>query len=409
MTMKVRHALILAVMVGGAAAPALASGFAFYEQGAKASGQASAWVARADDASANWYNPAALMQLKGPELQIGTTWIDVGSDTKFTLAGGGPTFDAVSNSEFPSTFYYGQKVNDRFAFGVGINNPFGLTTEWKDVPLTLSARRSELKTYMINPNVALRISKSWSFAVGVDYLSAEVKEFSRDTAILLPGPTLVPTTANLTGEGDGFGYNAALQFKMDCFSFGAQYRSGMRPEIRGNLRFSGLPGNFLNSSAQAQVDLPSQAMLGAAWTSKRVDVEGDAYYTAWNSFKSLDIETPNPATSVSLEENWKATWAYRLGVAVRVDSALHHEVRVGVVRDDTPAPTEFLRPSIPDADRWGYTLGYGWQGAHFGVDVYGMYIQFDDATANGSLADGVIPGTYQTTILLVGGTFKYRF
>ena len=43
--------------------PAFSSGFSIYEQSAKASAQAGAWVARADDAAANWYNPAALVKM----------------------------------------------------------------------------------------------------------------------------------------------------------------------------------------------------------------------------------------------------------------------------------------------------------------------------------------------------------
>ena len=69
--MEKRHALVLLAAAALAVAPAFGSGFGFYEQGAKASGQAGAWVARADDASANWYNPAALAFLSGREVQFG--------------------------------------------------------------------------------------------------------------------------------------------------------------------------------------------------------------------------------------------------------------------------------------------------------------------------------------------------
>ena len=66
-----------------AAGPALASGFSIYEQSAKASGQAGAWVARADDAAANWYNPAALTRMDGMQIQFGINLITVGSDSEF--------------------------------------------------------------------------------------------------------------------------------------------------------------------------------------------------------------------------------------------------------------------------------------------------------------------------------------
>lgn len=410
--MRKRYVPILMAIAMLAAGPAFASGFGFYENSAKASAQGGAWVARADDAAANWYNPAALVHLSGREIQFGANYLDIGSDTTFSPAGGG-TFDAVANVATPIHFYFSQKINDRVAWGVGLTNPFGLTSEWQDAPLTFSSQRAELATFNLNPNVAFKLSDRWSIALGIDYLTAEVREFSR-TAIL-PGPTL--STANLTGEGDGFGYNFALQFKMDRFSIAGQYRSEMNPVIRGDVKFSGFYGNFLNSPATAKITLPAQTMLGAAWTGKRVDVEIGGYYTQWNVFRELTIDTGNPATSTTLTENWTGTWCYRLGVAVRLDKEMHHELRFGGVLDDSPIPVNYLRPSIPDADRTGYTVGYGWQGKHVGIDAYAMQLDFDDITASGNPpigpgginAEGVVNGTYKSSILLVGATFKYRF
>ena len=82
-----------------AAGPVLASGFSIYEQSAKASGQAGAWIARADDAAANWYNPAALTRMDGMQIQFGINLITVGSDSQFTINDGEESHGA---GEFPS-------------------------------------------------------------------------------------------------------------------------------------------------------------------------------------------------------------------------------------------------------------------------------------------------------------------
>lgn len=404
--MSKRNSLILVVVVALATVPAFASGFGFYENGAKASGQGGAWVARADDAAANWYNPAALVHLSGMEVQFGMNYLDVGSDTHFESTTFG-NYDAVGNVATPAHFYFAQRINDKVAWGVGLNNPFGLVSEWKDLPVTLSSRRAELNTYLLNPNLAIRLSPKWSFALGADYLSAEVRDFSRD--VFVDSVLGVPvTTANLTGEGDAWGYNFALQFKTESFAVGGQYRSSMRPHIQGNVTFSGIPA--LNSSASANLDLPGQTMLGAAWTGKRVDIELGGYYTQWNYFKSLDVNTGNPATSASLTENWKGTWSGRLGVAVRLDKESKHELRFGGVYDQSPIPTDYLRPSIPDATRTEGSIGYGYLSKRWGIDVYAMNIWFDDVTSTGSPSDGVFPGaTYKSSILLAGVTAKFRF
>lgn len=401
--MRKHGVLVLLAIALLAAAPAFASGFAFYEQGANASAQGGAWVARANDAAANWYNPAALVHLEGRELQIGLNYLDIGSDTRFTPAGGGSTFDAVSNVETPAHFYFAQKINDRVAWGVGLNNPFGLVSEWEDLPLTLSSKRAELRTFLFNPNIAFKFAKHWSLAFGADYLSAEVRDFSRDDL----NPLIVG--ANLTGEGDAWGYNIALQFKIDRFSIAGHYRSEMTPEINGRIRFAGPLAPVLDSDASTSVSLPGQTFLGAAWTGERFDVEIGGYQTQWNGFRQLFVDTGNPATSVTLIEKWEATWSYRIGAAFRLGEALNHEIRIGGVLDESPVPAAYLRPSIPDSDRTGYTAGYGWQGKRVGIDVYVMQMDFDDAVANGSLADAVINGTYESSIFLAGATFKYRF
>jgi long-chain fatty acid transport protein len=406
--MSKRNRLIMGVSAIVAPAPALASGFGFYENGAKASAQGGAWGARADDASANWYNPAALAHLAGREVQFGLNYLEVGSDTQFSPAPGA-SFDAVSNTETPAHFYFSQKINDRVAWGVGLNSPFGLVSEWKDEPVVFFSRRAELRTYLLNPNIAFKLSEQWSLAFGVDYLSAEIREFSHDEFITTavapaggPPPTL---TTDLSGEGDAWGYNFAVQFKMRYFSLGGQYRSGFRPRIQGDITIGGSPG----PDASADVSLPAQTMLGAAWTGNRVDVEAGGYYTQWNAFKRLDIETGNPSTDAHLTENWIGTWSYRLGLAFRLGNEMKHELRVGGVLDKTPIPVEFLRPSIPDSDRTGYSLGYGYLSTLWGIDVYAMHLQFDDVTANGSPSDAVINGTYASSILLAGVTAKYRF
>src|SRR5512139_2247462 len=91
-----------------ATVPALASGFSVYEQSAKASGQAGAWVARADDAAANWYNPAALVWLEGSNFHFGANLITIGRDTTLTsadpvygLPAEGVKFDSATNNETP--------------------------------------------------------------------------------------------------------------------------------------------------------------------------------------------------------------------------------------------------------------------------------------------------------------------
>lgn len=400
-------ALVLGTLVAG---PALASGFSIFEQSAKASGQAGAWVARADDAASNWYNPAALLRQDGMQFQIGTNLIPIGENTDFTvtdttylaLVGMTPpqTYAAEGNLATPSHIYFSHKASDRIAWGVGLNNPFGLITEWKDLPVTLSARKSELVTWVLNPNVAIGLGQ-WSVAVGADYMLADVTESSRDverSELGLP-PGEVVARSNLIGDGDAWGYNIALHRAGERWSFGLTYRSELSPKIEGDLKFSDIStaspvyaAVFQNTQGSAELDLPAQAAIGVAWhASDSCDVELDIAFAGWSSFERLAIDTEDPNFDEVLEENWDDTLSYRIGTAWGLAEA--HELRFVAVYDEAPIPAETLRPSIPDGDRTGVSLGYGYSSTKWNLDAYLMPLWFADATAMGDAADGVIDGT----------------
>ena len=83
-----------------------AGSFRIYDQSASAAGQASAFVAQADDASAGYYNPAGMTQLHGMQFSLGTTLIGGGFD--FRNAAGqsahGDLMGAVAKSPPPRIF-----------------------------------------------------------------------------------------------------------------------------------------------------------------------------------------------------------------------------------------------------------------------------------------------------------------
>ncbi len=421
-TSQMKGALVGAVALTLSASSAFASGFNIYEQGAKASALAGAYVAQANDASANWYNPAALVWLEGSEFEIGTNLITAGKETEFTsndLAFGirnKTTFEPESSIETPSHLYYTRKVNPNIAFGIGINNPFGLVTEWSTRPITFSAVRSDLATFVLNPNVAFRLTDSWSLAVGADYIFADVKDFSREVPVNLdanPATFEVIGFSNLSGDGDDLGWNLALSHRAGNSSFGLTYRSGFSVEIDGDIdyaNFGPIAAFFPSSPGKTTLELPALAAVGYAFdVTDKVKVEVDATWTEWSAFKELAIDIQNNtqfSRDLVVREDWDDTMSYRLGVNFQLSEA--NSWQAGLVYDESPVPVETLRPSIPDANRTGLSLGFGHSGSSFGFNLYYMALQFDDIDSKRG-ADGVINGTYESFVHLAGGTLSFKF
>src|SRR6266850_3822824 len=108
--MKSLKAVGLAAAVGMAVghATALAAGYAIYEQGAAVLGMAGAGVASVSDASALFFNPAALARLEGSRLLVGGSVLSpvtsfAGMDP---YPGYGVTEEMERQHFFPPTLYF---------------------------------------------------------------------------------------------------------------------------------------------------------------------------------------------------------------------------------------------------------------------------------------------------------------
>lgn len=423
MILRSRHfvgAFVGATLLSGAA---FGSGFNIYEQGAKASGVAGAFVASADDASANWYNPANLVWMEGTQFQMGANLITAGGDTELSVLDPAfgvfqeTVFEPESSIETPVHFYYTRKVNPNLAWGVGLTTPFGLVTEWQQRPITFSAGKSELTTVVINPNVAFRLTETVSVAVGVNYMFADVGSFSREVPIDLDGNPLngfeVIGQSNLTGDNSELGWNVAFSYQGNSTSFGFTYRSGFDLELDGQIDyadFGPLAPFFPSSPGTAGFELPAQ--IAAGWgvqLTNSVSMEFNVAYAEWSVFDKISVDLDNETTfsrDFEITEAWDDTFSYRIGLIWKTSPTA--EWRFGAVLDESPVPEDHLRPSIPDAERQGLTIGYGHKTDRMNVDFYYMPLWFDDITAVTG-EEGVIAGTYETFVQLAGVSVNWRF
>ncbi|HKI85838.1 MAG TPA: outer membrane protein transport protein, partial [Thermoanaerobaculia bacterium] len=124
--------ILLLALVG---APVFGAGFSIFEQGAKAMGMGGAFVAQADDGSALFYNPGGLAFFDHNLYSVGVTYI---TTSKANFRGADPFPGASARGEqnslqaFPPHAYWIHPMTQRVKFGLALNSPFGLTTDWKN-------------------------------------------------------------------------------------------------------------------------------------------------------------------------------------------------------------------------------------------------------------------------------------
>ena len=138
---------------------AFGAAFALQEQNASGLGHAYAGgAAAAEDVSTIFYNPAGLVRLQTMQAVVAGNVIcpsakfrDSGSQPAAFQPLGGTGGDAGSCAVVPN-LYVGIPFTDKWSFGIGVNVPFGLKTEYDpDWIGRFQAVKSKLDTINVNP------------------------------------------------------------------------------------------------------------------------------------------------------------------------------------------------------------------------------------------------------------------
>ena len=419
-------ALLLSVLL---VTPAFGAGFLLFEQGSKAMGMAGAFTAQADDGSAMFHNVAGLAfqdfaEGKERSFLAGITFVrptESGFQGQAPFPGPTATGEQADQLFTVPHVYFARRLNSRWTFGLGVNAPFGLSTEW-DNPETFAGRyistRAELSAVDLNPSVAWRVNDELAVGFGAVIRLSEIS-LQRFIPQRNPftGAVVDVGFANLESSFDeGFGFNVGALYKRPGgLSIGFSYRSKVDTDYAGAATLTQIPTGDDGFDAlvaasvpfgvplalSTSLEFPDMASLGVAYEiSEKLLVEADVNWTGWSSFDVVELEfVTAPALSETIPENYEDAQNYRIGV--RYDTSDSRQWRFGVYFDETPQPEETVGPLLPDADRYGVTIGYGTKR----YDVALMYVQFDDRTTTTN-HDNFF-GTYEFTIVLLGGSIRF--
>ncbi|MFM7230894.1 MAG: OmpP1/FadL family transporter [bacterium] len=410
-----------------APATANAAGYAIYEQGAAALGMAGAYVASANDATAQFYNPAAMVNLKGRQLSVGGTWLSTynsfaGEDP---YPGTGVVEEMNRGNFFPPTIYWTNRFRESLAYGFGVNAPFGLGVDWKN-PESFTGRERVTKALLESVDasfsVAWRMSPNWSVAGGPNMRMAKVELNQIGTFVGSGGAPINVSRAQLTSDFErGMGWHAAIHgTPWKQWRFGAAYRSKVEVDVeKGRAEFTqmltgdpvldatiaaGLPPK---QDAKTKLVFPAQLAFGFAWDpAPGWTYEIDGVWSQWSSFAELplDFATSNELDQV-IREDYRDQMAVRVGAEHRLDTWTY---RAGYYFDAAAAPVESVTPLLPDASRHGATLGFGRRFGKWTLDAYNLFLFVEKRSTEGRERDGY-NGVYKSYVNALGATLAYHW
>ncbi len=356
----------------GAVSGAQAAGFALIEQSASGMGNAYAGAAAtAEDASTIFFNPAGMTYVEGTQVVGALHLINPNAEfnNKGSIAanGGRPLGDEGPNAgdlAFVPNFYYKRDLTDNVKFGLGLNAPFGLKTEYDDKWMgRFQADKSEVKTININPSIAFKVNDQLSLGFGLSAMRAEATL----TRAVNFGP-FGEGAVKVKGDDWGFGFNLGAIYQVSTDTrVGVAYRSKVEQHLDGDVKFqrpAGLPAPLVagtpNGGVKADVTLPESFSVSAfTHVNDKWDVMGDVTWTRWSQFKELAVYRDSGSLLTRTPENWDNTMRYSIGVSYRYSDAL--KLRAGLAYDEEAISNEYRTARIPGNDRKWLSLGMGYQ------------------------------------------------
>jgi long-chain fatty acid transport protein len=427
--------VIIALVTAFSGGTAWSAGFGLIEQGVRGLGGAYAGeAASTHDASTIFYNPAGLVRLERPELIIGSHLIfcyanfkNEGSRhvTGAPLTGGDD--GNAADTGFIPNFYYSRKISDRMSAGIGINAPFGLSTEYsRDWVGRYHAVKSDLMSVNINPAIAYRITDKLSAGAGfsVQYLKAELSNAIDFGTVLAGVPGFSPQSndgfVELEGDSWGVGYNLGLLYEFSpATRAGLAYRSRIEHTLEGDADFSAVPvplrSTFSDTDIEGDITLPDSLSLSLyhqfhpQWA-----VMADVSWTNWQLFEELVIDFDNTLSDNRTQENWQDSYRYSVGVNYMPND--QWVLRAGTAYDKTAIPNaKYRTPRVPCSDRIWAAFGAGYRVSdRFAVDFGYAHLFINDPeinkTATGDdMLRGALKGKYEAHIDIVSGQLTMYF
>ncbi|HKK06334.1 MAG TPA: outer membrane protein transport protein [Gammaproteobacteria bacterium] len=378
-------------------------------------------TAAADDASTVFNNPAGMNRLDGRRLTVeaqlylpSSVFTDAGStDINGAPLTGNNGGDAGTNTFIPA-LYYTHRMNDRWALGLSINAPFGLSSKRnRDWVGRYQYIETGIKTLNINPGASYRISDAWSFGFGLNAQYAKAKQSSAiDFGQSFGPPQSADGYLDLEGDDWGYGYNLGVLFSHGKLRLGLTYRSKIDYKLSGTADFTkpaGVPG-FNDTSAIVPLVMPEMAAIGFYYQlSDAFAVMANGTWTRWSRVDKLVVDFQNGQPDISIPRNFRDTWRWAIGFDYRL--APKWRLQWGAATAKSAVPDSTYNGSIPTTDAYWVTLGAQYTYSPtlgFGFGFNHIIFKNRDVNHTGSTFGDTLRGTLDPGLDVIGAQVHWK-
>jgi long-chain fatty acid transport protein len=294
----------------------------------------------------------------------------------------------IAHFAFVPAAYTAYRLHERVVFGLGVNIPFGLLTEYDDDSIlhrTGVAGKSEVSSLNVNPALSLQVTDWLALALG-----AQVQYFD---ALLTRQALGRLGISRLEGDDVGFGVTAGLKVTpRPGTTIGLGYRSFIDHELDGTLKTANA-GNF--DVTYDGVNMPDLVTLGIRQNvTERLRVMAGAEWSNWSRFETVTVK--NGPAPLELAFDYDDGWFVSVGG--EFDLTRQVSVRSGIGYEWGPIDDNVRTYRIPDSDRLQLSAGVSYRlNERFSFDVGYSFAAIEDASiraadAGGPVANGPFSG-----------------
>lgn len=408
-----------------------AAGFQLAEYSATGLGRAYAGeAAMADNASAQWRNPAMLTYLEGTQVSAGAIYVNPNVDVEGTVNHAQLGKTHASSNDFAHdavipNFYLSHHLNEQVALGFALGTNYGMETDLgTEFAASHFGSQASVISKEANLNIAYQILPQLSIGGGVRYVMGEghfgatapaknlIRHPITNNVMTLPKGT---TLKYMEGEDNSWGWQvgSAWQINQD-HRVGFAYKSEVVMDFEGHaegVSYGSYKPGMMSVTLPATAELASFHQLNDQWA-----IHASINWTDWSSFKELTAVFPEKSDLIK-SENWEDNYRFALGTTYQYDAKL--ALRAGVAYDTSAVDDKNRTATIPETDRTWVSVGGSYVATpQLTLDAGFTYIFAKDATINeprdasdqtAAAIGGAFTGNVSGNVWLIGIQANYRF
>ncbi|EMB48171.1 aromatic hydrocarbon degradation membrane protein [Vibrio mimicus] len=399
-----------------------AAGFQLAEYSATGLGRAYAGeAAMADNASAQWRNPAMLTYLNGTQVSAGAVYVnpnvDVDGTVKHQLLGqtAASSKDFAHDAVIPN-FYLSHQLNEQVVLGFALGTNYGMETDLgTEFAASHFGNQASVISKEANLNIAYQILPQLSIGGGVRYVMGEGHfgaTAPAKNALKLPQGT---TLKYMEGEDNSWGWQVGTAWQInEDHRLGFAYKSEVMMDFEGHaegITYGAYKPGMMSIALPATAELASFHQLNEQWA-----IHASLNWTDWSSFKELTAVFPEKSDLIK-SENWEDNYRFAIGTTYQYDAKL--ALRAGVAYDTSAVDDKNRTATIPETDRTWLSLGASYVATpQLTLDAGFTYIFAKDATISeprddsdkpSALIGGAFDANVTGNVWLIGVQANYRF